>query len=293
MPQGLRIDDRKLDMLEWLRKYERLTTQQVALLDGGSEQKVSRILHRLELAGHTLRPYGQRKSFEDKQEPWVHGLANLGADTLAEKRGIERGKLDWNKKNRVANGNYKHKVLINELRVRLEVDVRNRRHMSYIEEPALLKHLGVTSKTWQVPIRDDGKVAEVGITTDYFFRLVFHQEAKPHNFATFAFEADRATEPHTTETDREDYLYRKMIAYYFTYLLGIHTELFGFKEFRVPILTTSPKRVENLIEVNQRFNNGDGSELFIFTDRASLCASPRVLEHKWVNGRGEGVTLLD
>jgi hypothetical protein len=218
---------------------------------------------------------------------------HLGADTLEEKRGIPRGTLDWNKKNRVVKGNYKHKILINELRVRLEADVRNRRHMSYIEEPVLLKHLGVMSKTWQVPILDDGKVAEVGVTTDYFFRLVFHREPKPHNFATFAFEADRATETNDTEREIDVYLYRKMLAYYFTYMLGIHTEFFGFKEFRVPILTTSPGRVENLIEVNKRFNNGEGSELFIFTDRASLCASPHVLDHQWINGRGEKVTLLD
>ena len=76
-------------------------------------------------------------------------------------------------------------------------------------------------------------------------------------------------------------------------MLGIHTQLFGFKEFRVPILTTSPKRVENLIDLNKRFNNGVVSELFLFTDRASLCASPHVLEHRWINGRGEEVTLLD
>jgi hypothetical protein len=62
-------------------------------------------------------------------------------------------------------------------------------------------------------------------------------------------------------------------------LLGIHTELFGFQEFRVPILTTSPGRVEDLIEVNKRFNNGEGSELFLFADRVSLCASLHVLEH--------------
>jgi hypothetical protein len=78
-----------------------------------------------------------------------------------------------------------------------------------------------------------------------------------------------------------------------TYMLGIHTELFGFKEFRVPILTTSPERVENLIEVNKRFNNGEGSEIFVITDRASLCASPHFLEHQWTNGRSERVTLLD
>jgi hypothetical protein len=231
----LRIDDRKLDMFEWLKIYELLTTEQLALLDGGSEQKVSWILQWLELSNppYILRPYGQRLTFADRRNSWLHGLANRGADELAKKRGIPRGKLDWNKKNRVVKGNYKHKVLINELRVRLEIDVRNRRHMSYIEEPALLKHLGVTSKTWQVPILENGKVTEVGVTTDFFFRLVFHREPKPHNFATFPFEADRATETNDTEEEIDVYLYRKMLAYLFTYMLGIHTELFGFKEFRV------------------------------------------------------------
>ena len=67
MLQGLRIDDRKLDMFEWLKQYELLTTQQLALLDGGSEQWVSRILHELELAGYTRRPYGQRLTFADRR----------------------------------------------------------------------------------------------------------------------------------------------------------------------------------------------------------------------------------
>jgi hypothetical protein len=293
MPHDLRIDNRKLDMLERLRKYDLLTTHQVALLDGGSEQAVSRILQRLDLAGSILRPYGQRQSFYDRREPWIYGLANPGADTLAEKRGIQRGKLDWTKKNRVAKGNYKHKVLLNELRVRLEVDTRDRPDISYAEEAALLAQFASPTKTWSVPVMDGEKVYDDGVTPDYIFRLIFHNEPKPHNFATFFPEADRATEPNDTDTAREVYLYRKMLAYYFTYMLGIHTELFGFQEFRVPILTTSSGRVENLIEVNQRFNNGEGSELFLFTDRASLCASPRVLEHRWINGRGERVTLLD
>ena len=280
-------------MFEWLKTYELLTTQQVALLDGGSEQMVSRILNRLDLAGHILRPYGQRQSFDDKREPWIYGLANRGADSLAEKRGIPRGTLDWTKKNRVARGNYKHKVLLNELLVRLEVDTRARPDITYVGGAALITQLATPVKIWRVPVMDGDKVYEDGVSPDDFGRLIFHREPKPHNFATFFPEADRATEPNDTDTAREVYLYRKMLAYYFTYMLGIHTELFGFQEFRVPILTTSPKRVENLIEVNKRFNNDEGSELFIFTDRASLCASPHVLEHKWINGRGEKVTLLD
>jgi hypothetical protein len=293
MPQNPRIDDRKLDLLEGLREYEILTTSQLALLDAGSKQGVSRILHCLELAGHVHRPYGQRQTFYDRRNPWIYGLANSGADLLAERRAIPRGKLDWTKKNRVVRGNYKHKLLINEFRVRAEVDTRTRSYITYVEKAALLLQFASPVQTWRVPVMDGDKRYEDGVTPDLPFRLIFHNEPKPNNFATFFFEADRATETNDTDLPIDVYLYRKMLAYYFIYMLGIHTELFGFNEFRVPILTTSPKRVENLIEVNKRFNNGKGSELFQFTDRASLCASPRVLEHQWVNGRGEWVTLLD
>jgi Replication-relaxation len=293
MSQDVNINNRKLDMMEYLHKYHLLTTHQVALLDGGSEQKVSRILHGLLLDGKILRPYGQRQAFYDRLEPWMYGLANPGADTLAKKRDIPRGKLDWTKKNRVAKGNYKHKLLINELRVRLEVDARHRPEISYVEKAALDRELSTPVTTWRVPVTDGDKTYEDGVSPDYSFRLIFHNEPKPHNFANFFFEADRATEPNDTDTAREVYLYRKGLAYYFTYMLGIHTELFGFKEFRVSILTTSAERVANLIDVYKRFNSGKGSELFLFTDLVSLRASPHVLEHEWVNGRGERVTLLD
>jgi hypothetical protein len=294
MLHDLKIDDRRLDMLGWLREYELLTTHQIALLDGGSKQKVSRILHHdLEIPGHILRPYGQRLTFYDRLEPWIYGLANPGADILAKKRGIPRGKLDWNKKNRVAKGNYKHKVLLNELRVRLAVEARHYPKIAYVKKAALNRELPAPVTTWRVPVMDDGKIYEDGVSPDWVFRLIFHNEPKPDNFGTFFPEADRATEPNDTETPRAVYLYRKMLAYYFTYMLGIHTELFGFKEFRVPILTTSAKRVEHLIEVNKRFNNDEGSELFLFTDVISLRASPHVLEHIWLNGRSERVRLLD
>jgi Replication-relaxation len=233
MSPGSRIDDRKLDMLEWLKKYDLLTTHQVALLDGGSEQTMSRILHRLLLSGSILRPYGQRQSFYDQREPWIYGLANRGAESLAEKRGIPCGKLDWTKKNRVARGDYKHKILLNELRVRFEVDTRDRPEVTYIGGPALMPQFASPVKTWRVPVMDGDKVYEDGVSPDDFGRLIFHREPKPHNFATFFLEADRATEPNDTDTAREVYLYRKMLAYYFTYMLGIHTALFGFQEFRV------------------------------------------------------------
>lgn len=46
-----------------------------------------------------------------------------------------------------------------------------------------------------------------------------------------------------------------------------------------------------MIEVNRRFNNGNGSELFLFTDEPSLCAAQDILAHEWINGRGERTIL--
>ena len=70
----LRIDNRKLDMFDGLRRYELLTTEQIA---GGSKQWMRRILQALELAGHIRRPYGQRKTFKDKRNSWIYGLTSL------------------------------------------------------------------------------------------------------------------------------------------------------------------------------------------------------------------------
>jgi DeoR/GlpR family transcriptional regulator of sugar metabolism len=69
MLNGIEIDERKLKILERLRKYDLLTTHQIALLDGGSKQNVSRILNRLDRSGDIVRPYGQRQTFHDRLEP--------------------------------------------------------------------------------------------------------------------------------------------------------------------------------------------------------------------------------
>lgn len=58
-------------------------------------------------------------------------------------------------------------------------------------------------------------------------------------------QADRGTEPNEADPATCSHLPKK---YYFTYKLSIHTKLFGFQEFRVLFVTTSEKRVKNMIE---------------------------------------------
>lgn len=100
----------------------------------------------------------------------------------------------------------------------------------------------------------------------------------------FFLEADRATEPNEADQERLGYIYRKMLAYSFTHKLRIHTKHLGFQEFRVLFVTTSAKRVENMIRENIQVNNGAGSEPFLFTDEPSLCTAKDILKHAWING---------
>ena len=148
-------------------------------------------------------------------------------------------------------------------------------------------------KTWQVPVVHRGEQIELGVTPDQVFRLVFLDEPAGANFANFFYEADCGTETIMTDNKRPVYIYRKMVAYYFTYMLGLHTTLWNMQEFRVPIVTTCQGRMDHMIDANKVFNNGRGSELFMFTTRDEIRSCKNVLKHVWVNGRGENVTLVD
>ena len=103
----------------------------------------------------------------------------------------------------------------------------------------------------------------------------------------YFYEADCGTETVNPKKDQPVSIYKKMLAYYYTHKLKIHTELWNIPDFRVPIVTTSPKRLAHMIEVNKVFNNGEGSELFIFSTKDELRREPDIKKQYWINGRGE------
>jgi hypothetical protein len=62
------------------------------------------------------------------------------------------------------------------------------------------------------------------------------------------------------------------------------------KQLRIAIVSTSPARVENIIDAVKELTGGIGSNLFLFIDSGRLAAgSP--FEAQWVSGRGEPVTV--
>jgi hypothetical protein len=87
--------------------------------------------------------------------------------------------------------------------------------------------------------------------------------------------------------------FRKMLACQETWRQRLHTSLFGFYRCLVLTVTTTPRRVTNLIEASTTLNHRRGSGLFLFTDQESLAASQDIFRLPFRNGRNQTVTLAE
>jgi hypothetical protein len=62
--------------------------------------------------------------------------------------------------------------------------------------------------------------------------------------------------------------------------------------FRVATVTTTPARVQQMLEALSLITEGKGSSIFLFTDKAALAAS-NPLNVEWMSGKRELVRLTD
>jgi hypothetical protein len=66
----------------------------------------------------------------------------------------------------------------------------------------------------------------------------------------------------------------------------------GIRNFRVATVTTTPERVEHMLESLKRITESRGSNIFLFTDEAALAAC-NPLDLEWMSGKGGLVRLID
>lgn len=61
--------------------------------------------------------------------------------------------------------------------------------------------------------------------------------------------------------------------------------LFNIKNFRVLTVTSTQERIENMIAANKEINNGEGSNLFLFTSQEAMETCESIFALQWRNGR--------
>ena len=140
---------------------------------------------------------------------------------------------------------------------------------------------------WSVTLASRTKL---GVIPDRVFALEFLDQPQGRNRVLCFLEADRATMPVARRTLSRSSFYRKLLAYEATWTQGVHQTRFGFPRFRVVTVTSSPQRVNSLVETCQRLERGQG--LFLFTDLNSFQASPDVLAGAWRGGHGGMAALF-
>jgi hypothetical protein len=84
---------------------------------------------------------------------------------------------------------------------------------------------------------------------------------------------------------------RKFLAYDAAHAAGLHTKLFGWTTFRVPVLTTTQAHADNMAKAVAAMHNGKGSNLFWFACR-DIAKSANILQETFSDCWGKEHRLV-
>jgi hypothetical protein len=277
-PIVLTSRDRKI--IRCVLGYRFLRSTHLRSFVPGSGQNILRRLQMLFHHGYLDRPRTQIDYYRQGSKAMVYGLGNKGKELLEREDGIPHRKLDWTANNRsVTRFFMEHTLAVADAMVALELSSR-RRHVEMVH------HQSVPAEglKWSVPVHHLGVTAPVGLVPDRVFGLKTQTGTR-----WFFLEADRATMPIERNNLKQTSFYRKLLAYHETWRQKTIKD--SFPRFQVLTVTTTPERVQNLLEATRRLTKGKGAGLFLFVDHQAFTAAEDVLQLPLLNGRGEEVTL--
>ena len=277
---GIVLQKRDLKILELVYDYRFLRSDHIAALvqNGDAELKTNQvILKRLQKLFHNGlldRPRDQIRYDMQGSDRMIYALGNGGADVLTETLGIDRGKIDWSKKNREAKRYYlQHVLMISEFRTALELALRGRRDAELV-----FWRQGDDIRDKVVETDEKGNNVRYPIWPDGFFKI-----RTPKGVLHFFLEADRSTMTNAR-------FVRKTRGYWAYWRAAGHTKKYGIKTFRVLTITRSEARKENLRNATRRADGKQkGSAMFMFAceKKYRLAEPENVLGAIWQTTKGD------
>ena len=293
----MRVTARDIALLQNIARFRLASSAQLARLDGGSAQNVSRALLALFENGYVERPVAQVASrlLQNGSRPAIYGLTRKGARLLGDQgHDVRRSLLDGIDKERGARWRFvEHTVSITEFFVRLEMAARTRRDVRILNRDEILEDARSNIRERQTrieaTIRLDGVPRRNAVIPDAFFGLRFNDEEESY----FMLEIDRGEMPVERYHDlhRTNYA-KKMLTYYEASRQQRYFHDLGINAVRVATVTTTLERVEQMIEALTHITDGRGSSMFLFTDELTLAAS-NPLDVQWMTGKRDLVRITD
>lgn len=285
--RDIRLTDRDHQIIRLVHRHRFLRSSHISSLITGSGQQILRRLQLLYHQGYLERPRQQLESYrQGGSQRMVYGLGDKAAEILESEFGIENRPQCWSKKhNSIKRVFLEHALLVSDTMVVLELACRKAGNIRLIHED----ELAASRKNFKWHVKGN-KGQKLSAFPDRVFALEQQRTEGAHDRAYFFLEADRGTMPVMRKNDSQTSFFRKLLAYEATWVQSLHRKRFGFHRFRVLTVTTSPERVQSLMEACSHLERGQG--LFLFADKSILQNPESLLDSVWQTSKGRSASLL-
>jgi predicted transcriptional regulator len=295
-PRSFHMTERGVAILTNIARLRLASAAQLGALDGGSQQNVERTLLALWENGYVERPEAQAayRRILKRSRSLIYGLTRKGARFLRQHGfDMERSLLDGIDKERGAGWRFiDHSVGISDFFVKLELAARGRKDLRVLERTEILEDAPERTKLQRIRLQARIALGQThrtcGVVPDGFFGLHFLADETE---SYFMYEKDRGEMPVMRYKNLYGtYVAKKLLTYYEASRQRKHLDELGISNFRVLVETTTPDRVEQMLEAVEEFTAGRGSTIFLFTDEAGLAAS-NPLDLEWMSGKRERIRI--
>lgn len=289
-PGPFQLTERDIALVRLVAQHRFLRSTHLSELSLSPHKKVCDRLTSLFHAGFLDRPRAQFDHYREGggSSPIVYALGNAGARLLIERDGADVADVDWARKNESAGRQFiMHTVAIADVRVALQRAVRDRPGFQLLEPKQLLEAMPPETQqrqrpwTWRATVRHNDTSFELGVAPDYPFAIQYPDG----RFRAFLVECDRGTMPVERTNLQQTSLKRKFLAYTAAKRAELHQRQFGWKAFRVLVITTTKQRADNALQTIRACVHEHGRGLFLVADRDSLAIAD-MIAYPWRDARG-------
>jgi len=275
IPSPFQLTERDITMVRLVARHRFLRSTHISELCQAPHKKVCARLTSLFHDGYLDRPRAQFDHYREGggSSPIVYALGNRGAQLLIERDGPEIADVDWARKNDLAGRQFiQHTLAVADVRVALHRAVRERPGFQLLEPEQLLETAPPETQrrdrpwAWRAKIHHNDATIELGVAPDYAFAIQYPDG----RFRAFLVECDRGTMPVNRSNLTQTSLKRKFLAYTAAKRANLHQRHFGWKAFRVLVITTNQLRADNVLATIRQNVHEHGRGLFLIADRQCL-----------------------
>ncbi|MCQ4188387.1 replication-relaxation family protein [Methylocystis suflitae] len=265
-------------IIRHIARHRFLRSTHVASLAGRSLDRTNDRLCHLYHAGYIDRPRAQLDYYPTAgSAPIVYALANRGARLLRAHGEIDLSHIDWGRKNREAGRPFiEHQLQIADFEIATQLAAERAGHRfidagEIVGARAGANHIQSNPFTMRAAVTHSGRRHEIGLVPDIAFALMLKNGA-PRNFLV---EIDRGSMPIMRTDFSQTSIERKLRCYLAAHAARLPERQFGWKAFRVLIVTSDEYRVRSMIGALQSIQppGAAGSSLFLFASRDELRAT--------------------